>query len=116
MPLSKRFAICLLVTASAFAQAQSFVAIDVKPARSVDMESRRVRTLPNGDLIGTSVNAVTLISEGYSLPANPSGRLSTLPSWVYNERYDVEAKASSGARQMSLSDESASKLVRDMFR
>ena len=74
MPLSKRFGICLPVTASAFAQAQP-LAIDVKPARSVDLESRRVRTLPNGDLIGTSVNAITLISEGYSVPANPSDRL-----------------------------------------
>jgi hypothetical protein len=55
MPLSKRFGICLLLTASAFAQAQNFVAIDVKPTRSVDLQSRRVRTLPNGDLIGTSV-------------------------------------------------------------
>jgi hypothetical protein len=45
MPKSKRFAICLLVTASSFAHAQSFVAIDVKPARSVDLESRRVRIL-----------------------------------------------------------------------
>ena len=107
MPLSKRFAICLLVTASAFAQAQSFVAIDVKPARSVHLESRRVRTLPNGDLIGTSVNAITLISEAYSVPANPSDRLSTLPPWVYSERYDIEAKASSGAKQMSLSDGNA---------
>jgi uncharacterized protein (TIGR03435 family) len=115
MPLSKRFATCLLVTASTFAQAQSFVAIDVKPARSVDLESRRVRTLPNGDLIGTSVNAITLISEGYSVPANPSDRLSTLPPWVYSERYDIEAKASSGAKQMSL-DGNASKPVRDMFR
>jgi hypothetical protein len=76
MPLSKRFAICLLVTAFDFAQAQSFVAIDVKPARSVDLETRLVRILPTGDLIGTSVNAITLISEAYSVPANPSDRLS----------------------------------------
>ena len=116
MPKSKRFAICLLLTASSFAQAQSFVAIDVEPARSVDLESRRVRILPDGDLIGTSVNAITLISEGYSVPANPSDRLSTLPPWVYSERYDIEAKASSSAKQMSLSDGNASKLVRDMFR
>jgi uncharacterized protein (TIGR03435 family) len=116
MPLSKRFATCLLVTACAFAHAQSFATIDVKPARSSDLESRWVRILPNGDLIGTSVNAITLITEGYSVPANPSDRLSTLPPWVYSERYDIEAKASSGAKQMSLSDGNASRLVRDMFR
>ena len=116
MPLSKRFAICLLVTAFAFAQAQSFVAIEVKPARSVDLGTRRVRILPNGDLIGTSVNAITLIGEGYGVPVNPSERLSTLPPWVYSERYDIEAKAPSSAKQMNPSDGNTSKLVRDMFR
>ena len=114
--MNKRFAICLLEIAFAFAQAQSFVAINVKPSRSVDPESSRVRALPNGDLIGTSVNAITLISEGYSVPANPSDRLSTLPSWVYNEKYDIEAKASSGTKQMTHSDGNTSKQVRDMFR
>jgi len=116
MLLIKRFVVCLLVTASAFAQAQSFATIDVKPARSVDLQSRRVRVLPNGDLKGTSVNAITLISEGYAVPANPSERLSTLPPWVYSERYDIEAKAPSGAKQMNPSDGKTSKLVRDMFR
>src|SRR5438270_9403556 len=116
MPLNKRFAVCLLITGLAFAQAQSFVAIDVQPARSVDLETRRVRILPNRDLIGTSVNAITLISEAYNVPANPSDRLSTLPRWVYSERFDIEAKASSGAKQMSLSVGNSSKLVRDMFR
>ena len=116
MPLSKRFRYLSAGNGIYFAQAQPFVAIDVKPARSVDLKSRRVRTLPNGDLIGTSVNAITLISEGSSVPANPSDRLSTLPPWDYSERYDIEAKASSGAKQMSLSDGNTSKMVRDMFR
>src|SRR5258708_12433790 len=115
MLLIKRFVVCLLVTATAFAQAQSFATINVKPARSVDPQSRRVRVLPNGDLIGTSVNAITLISEGYGVPANPSERLSTLPPWVYSERYDIEAKAPSSAKQMP-SNGNTSKLFRDMFR
>lgn len=106
MPLSNRFAMCLFAAASAFAQAQSFADIDVKPARLV--ESRRVRILANGDLIGNSVNAITLISEGYSVPANPSDQLSGLPPWVYSERYDIVAKASA--------DGNASKVARDMFR
>jgi uncharacterized protein (TIGR03435 family) len=116
MRLIKRFVVCLLVTASAFARPQSFATIDVKPARSVDPQSIRIRVLPNGDLIGTSVNAITLISEGYGVPANPSERLSTLPAWVYSERYDIEAKASSSAKQMNPSDGNTPKLVRDMFR
>jgi uncharacterized protein (TIGR03435 family) len=116
MLLIKRFVVCLLVTASAFAQAQLFATIDVKPARSVDAQSMRVRVLPNGDLIGTSVNAITLISEGYGVPANPSERLSALPPWVYSERYDIDAEAPSSAKQMNPSDGNTSKLVRDMFR
>jgi uncharacterized protein (TIGR03435 family) len=115
MSLSKRLAIRLLLTGAVCAQAQSFVAVDVKPARSVDLESRGVRILPNGDLKATSVNVITLISEGYSVPANPSDRLSTLPPWVYSERY-IEAKAAFGSEQMSLSGGDRSKLVRDMFR
>lgn len=116
MPLIERFAVCLLVTASAFTQAQSFATIDVKPALSVEPQSMRVRVLPNGDLIGTSVNVITLINEGYDVPSNPSERLSNLPSWVYSEKYDIVAKASSGAKQLSSSNPNATKLIRDMFR
>jgi uncharacterized protein (TIGR03435 family) len=116
MPLVERFAVCLLVTTSAFAQAQSFATIDVKPARSADSQSIRVRVLPNGDLIATSVNVITLISEGYGVPSNPSERLATLPPWVYSERYDIDAEATSGAKRLSPSDRNATKLVHDMFR
>lgn len=116
MPLIKRLAVYLLVTASTFAQAQSFATIDVKSARSVDPQFRRVRVLPNGDLTATSANTITLISEGYDVPANPSERLSTLPPWVYSERYNIQAKAPSRAKQMSPSDGKTSKLVRQMFR
>ena len=115
MPLIKRFAVCLLVTASAFSQAQSFATIDLRPAQSADQQSRRIRVLANGDLIGTSVNAISLISDGYGVPVNPSERLSTLPPWVYSERYDIEAKAPSNAKQVR-PDGNTSKLVRDMFR
>jgi uncharacterized protein (TIGR03435 family) len=114
--LITRAAVCLLVTAPAFAQAQSFATMDVKAARSVDPESSRVRVLPNGDLIGTSVSAITLISYGYGVPANPSERISALPPWVYSERYDIEAKAASSVKQMSPSEGNSPKLVRDMFR
>jgi uncharacterized protein (TIGR03435 family) len=116
MLVLNRLAVGLLVTATAIAQTQSFTSIEVKPARSADVQSRRVRVLPNGDLIATSVNAIGLISDGYSVPANPSERLSTLPPWVYSERYDIEAEASSIAKRVSPSDGNVSKLVRDMFR
>jgi uncharacterized protein (TIGR03435 family) len=85
-------------------QSGPFTRIEVEPARSTDPQSSRVRVLPNGNLIATSVNAITLISEGYGVPANPSDRLSTLPPWVYSERYDIEAEASPNAKRMSPSD------------
>ena len=116
MLLLNELAVGLLVTATGLAQAQSFASIEVKPARSADLQSRRVRVLPNGDLIATSVNAIGLISDGYGVPANPSERLSTLARWAYGERYDIVAKASSSAKHVSPSDENVSKLVREMFR
>jgi uncharacterized protein (TIGR03435 family) len=116
MLVLNRLAVGLLVTATAIPQTQSFTSIEVKPARSADVQSRRVRVLPNGDLIATSVNAIGLIGDGYSVPANPSERLSTLPPWVYSERYDIEARASSIAKHVSPFDGNVSKLVRDMFR
>ncbi|HEY1214915.1 MAG TPA: TIGR03435 family protein [Bryobacteraceae bacterium] len=115
MALIRRFTICLLVMASASAQAQSLVTIDVKPARSADLQSRRVRVFPNGDLVATSVNAITLIDEGYSVPANPSSRLSTLPPWVYSERYDIAAKAAPVAKRSGSSD-NGTKMVKVEFR
>jgi uncharacterized protein (TIGR03435 family) len=116
VPLIERFAVCLLVMASAFAQAQSFATIDVKPARSADPQSMRVRVLPNGDLIGTSVPVITLVSVGYGVPTNPSERLVSLPPWAYSERYDIEAHASSGAKRVGPSDRNARELVQQTFR
>ena len=116
MPLREPLAVCLLVTASAFAQAQSSATIDVKRAHSADPQSRRVRVLSNGDLIATSVSLIMLISAAYGVPANPSDRLSTPPAWVYSERYDITAKAPAGAKPLSPSDRNAAKLIHNIFR
>ena len=85
-------------------QTATFASIEVKPAGLSDPQRSRVRILPNGNLIATSVNAIMLISEGYNVPANPSDRLSALPPWVYSERYDIEAQPSPNAKHMSPSD------------
>jgi uncharacterized protein (TIGR03435 family) len=106
----------VFAVATAIAQAQSFTSIEIKPARSADLQSRRVRVFLNGNLIATSVNAITLISEGYGVPANQSDRLSTLPAWVYSERYDIEAKVSPGAKRVTPSDGNVSELTRNTFR
>lgn len=116
MLIPKGFAVGLLVTLSAMAQAQSSASIEVRPARSANRQSMRVRVLPNGDLIATSVPVILLISEGYDVPSNPSERLASLPPWAYTERYDIEAKASSRAKRMNPSDRITSKVVHDMFR
>jgi uncharacterized protein (TIGR03435 family) len=116
MPLIQRFVVSLILTTPGFVQAQSFATIDIKPSRSADPQSIRIRVLPNGDLIATSVNVITLISEGYGVPSNPSVRLGALPPWVYSERYDIRAKAPSSAKRLSPSDRNLAKLVHDMFR
>jgi uncharacterized protein (TIGR03435 family) len=116
MSLIERFAAYLLVMASPFTLAQSFATIDVQPARSANPQSMRIRVLSIGDMIATSVNVITLISEGYGVPSNPSERLATVPPWVYSERYDLAAKAPSSAKPINPSDRNSMKLVRDMFR
>lgn len=116
MPLVQRIAVCLLVTLFASAQSHVFDTISVKQARSSDPQSMRVRVLPDGSLIATAVPVITLISYAYSVPSDPSPRLSSLPSWAYGERYDIEAKAASHAMRISPSDGSAQKLVQQMFR
>lgn len=110
MPQIQRIASCLLVTMSASVQAQVFVTINVKPARSSDPQSMRLRIFPNGNLIATAVPVITLISDAYGVPSNPSERLSSLPGWAYSERYDIEAKAYSRTTPIS------QKLVEQMFR
>lgn len=114
--MPRRFAVGLLVTVSAIAQAQSFATIEVTPARSADQQNMRVRVLPDGDLMATSVPVIFLISEGYDVPSNPSERISSLPLWAQRERYNIEAKASSSTKRMSPSDPTTSKLVHDLFR
>jgi hypothetical protein len=86
MLLINRLAVGLLGTAVAIAQAQSFARIEVKPARSSALESRRVRVLSNRDLTATSVNAISLISDAYDVSGNSSERISRFPPWVYSER------------------------------
>lgn len=85
-------------------QTSTFASIEVKPAASNDPQSSRVRILPDGSLIATSVSVISLISEGYNVPANPSDRLSALPPWVYSDRFDIEAHPLPGATQLSPAD------------
>jgi uncharacterized protein (TIGR03435 family) len=116
VPLIKKLAFGLLLTAVAVAHSQGFTSIEVKPAHSSDLASRRIRVLANGDLSATSVNVISLISDGYDVPGNPSKRLSMLPPWVYSDRFDIEAKASPGTKPIRPSDPDAEERVRGIFR
>jgi len=87
----------LLVALPAVAQSQAFATIAIKPARSADPRSARLKVLPDGDLIASAVPLITLLSYAYDLPANPSPRLSPLPDWTVREKYDIEAKAPANA-------------------
>ena len=79
MVLLNMLAAGVLVAATTVAQAQAFTNIEIKPARSSNVATSRLRILPNGDLVATSVSVLGLISDGYGVPSNPSERLSGLP-------------------------------------
>ena len=85
----------------AVAQSQAFATITIAPARSGDPRNARVQTLPNGDVI---------------VPVNPSPRLSPLPDWTLQERYDVEAKAPANAIPPGLEDSEVRSRIQQMIR
>lgn len=115
MALNHVGAVWFAILVAAAAQAQSLATIEVKPAASSSVESRRVKVLPNGDLSATSINASSLIDFAYDVPTNPSERLSPLPEWDFSQRYDVTAKAS-GKNDISSSEAISGKRVKDEFR
>src|SRR5436189_5970151 len=84
----------LLVAWPAVAQSK-FEVVSIKPARSGDPRTMRMRVLPNGDLSASAVPVLLLLRHAYDVPVNPSPRLSGLPGW--RETYDIEAKAPANA-------------------
>jgi uncharacterized protein (TIGR03435 family) len=85
----------VIASKAAFAQPPAFEKISIKPARAGDPRTMRMRVLPNGDLIASSVPVRLLVRYGYDVPINPSPRLSGLPEW--RETYDIDAKAPANA-------------------
>jgi len=69
----------LLLALPAAAQSHSFEAISLKPARSGDPRSMRLRVLPNGDLDASAAPVLLLLRFAYDVPVNPSPRLAGLP-------------------------------------
>jgi uncharacterized protein (TIGR03435 family) len=106
----------LLLKLAADAQAQAFERITIKPAGSADPRNRRVRVLPNGDLIANSVNMIGLLSYAYGVPSNPSPRLNSLPGWTVDDRYDIEAKAPVNIIAATSQDSEAQARLQEMIR
>ncbi len=104
-----------LVALPAAAPSQAFEKIIIKAAPSVDPGSMRVRVLPSGELKAKAVSVITLLSYGYDVPANPSSRLSSLPSWTIGERYDIEGKTPATITALS-QDSAAQSQSKQMIR
>ena len=85
----------LLVAWPAVAQSPAFDDISIKPARSGDPRTVRMRVLANGDLSARAVPVLLLVQYAYDVPINPSPRLSGLPAW--RDSYDIEARAPANA-------------------
>lgn len=78
MSVFRQAALYLIVALPALAQSQAFATITIKPARSADPSRPLMQVLPGGDLIGSAVPVITLLSYAYDVPSNPSPRLSAL--------------------------------------
>ncbi len=116
MPVSCKALVYLLVALPAVAQSQTFVTITIKPAPSADPRSARMQVLPNGDLIASAVPVIRLLSFAYDVPVNPSPRLSTLPNWTLDEKFDIEAKAPANAIPPGLEHSEVRSRMQQMIR
>src|SRR5690348_11336749 len=105
-----------LVTLPAPAQAQAFKTITIKPASPTAPRNPKIRVLPDGGVVATAVPVISLLSYAYDIPVNPSPRLSSLPEWTARERYDIEAKAPSGAIPPGIQDSELRSRVQQMMR
>jgi uncharacterized protein (TIGR03435 family) len=104
----------LLLTWPAAAQSQAFEVISIRPARSADPRSMRMRVLPNGDLNATAVPVLWLLRYAYDVPVNPSPRLAGRPGW--RETYDIEAKAPANAVPAALPESEKRRRTQGLIR
>src|SRR5579884_1967839 len=108
--------IYLLVALPAVAQSQAFATITIKRARAAESPGTRMQVLPDGDVIGSALPVITLLSYAYDVPSNPSPRLSTLPEWTIREKYDIEAKAPANAMRTGRQESQVRGRVQEMVR
>ena len=98
----------------AMGQPPAFEVISIKPARGGDPRTMRMRQLPNGDFIASSVPVRLLLRYAYDVPINPSPRLSGLPEW--RETYDIEAKAPANGVPPGLQEREKRRRTQGMIR
>src|SRR5690349_15304711 len=114
-------ACCTLLALPAGARSQAVETVSIKAARSGDPHNMRMRVLPNGDLDASAVPVALLLRYAYDVPINPSPRLSGLDGrQMYDERYDIEAKAppaSAASRDLPESEKRArmQKMIRGLL-
>jgi hypothetical protein len=116
MSMFCRALVCFFVAVPAIAQSQAFEKITIKPVRSVDPRSMRLQILPDGELIAHADLVISLISYAYDVPSNPSPRLNSLPDWIYEDRYDIDAKASLNVITTTSQDGETQLRVKQMIR
>ena len=104
----------LLLVSRVVDQSPAFEAIAIKPGRSGDPRTMRMRVLPNGDLDASRVPVLLLLRYAYDVPVNPSPRLSGLPAW--SETYDIEAKAPANAVPTGLPESEQRSRMQGMIR
>lgn len=74
-------------------------AFEVASVKSSAADGRRIGMdyLPGGRLVMTNLPLFIIVATAYGVPFQSSPQLSGGPDWIRAERYDIEAKAESGA-------------------
>ena len=111
-----RTTLCLLAALPAFAQSQQFAKITIKPALAGNGPAEPMQVLPGGDVAGSAVPVIALLSYAYDLPSNPSPRLAKLPDWTIREKYEIDAKAPANALAAGLQQSEVRARVQQMVR
>jgi uncharacterized protein (TIGR03435 family) len=81
-----------------------------------DFRATKLQILPDGHFSAAALLLRYLIVYAYNLPMNPSERLTGVPEWTNEARYDIEAKAPDGACPAGLPASDARARVRAMLR
>ena len=97
-------AIAAVCVFTALGQPLTFEVASIKPNTSTDWRAVRWQMLPGGRFTATNLPLRMVLVYAYNVPMNPSERLSGLPAWANEERYDFEAKAPQGAVPVGLPD------------